>query len=97
MPLCPSLIIGQILNYKSKNLKQKIDIYISGWITIATRIWCHINIIFSYVDIIVYMYDVITCVMHFDINESHVNIISLHVGIIYLACKEHEYVIIREK
>ena len=35
MPLCPSLIIGQILNYKSKNLKQKIDIHIAGWIATA--------------------------------------------------------------
>ena len=59
------------------------------------RIWCHINIIFSFVDIIVY--DVITCMLHFDINEWHVTIISLHVGIIYLACKEQEYVIISQK
>ena len=33
--------------------------------------------------------------LHVDINKSHVNIIMLHVDIIYLACRGQKYATIR--
>ena len=56
--------------------------------------WWHTSLRANYVNM---RHDYVACCLHAGIDNSHVNIIILHVDIIYLACSGQSYTTIEIK